>query len=77
MRPRGLPIYAFTNGDELTALLFCRSVYPFLIGRLFDQSGVYTGASAASCGIEGYQRGDQFMVLANILTAEGLSIHCR
>ena len=48
MRPRGLPIYAFINSERTckyaTLLPFGLSVP---CGRLFDQSGVHTGASTA------------------------------
>ena len=73
MRPRGLPIYAFTNSERTyRTLLFCRSVYPFLVED-FSINPEFTLEQALRTlrDREGCQRGDQFMVLANILTAEG------
>jgi pyruvate kinase len=73
MRPRGLPIYAFTNSERTyRTLLFCRSVYPFLVED-FSINPEFTLEQALRTlrDREGYQRGEQFMVLANILTAEG------
>lgn len=73
MRPRGLPIYAFTNTERTyRTLLFCRSVYPFMVDD-FSINPEFTIEQALRTlrDKEGYVQGDQFMVLANILTAEG------